>query len=139
MCLGAEDSNPINLAIISFPHPYLNASQSIQSIASHRVPIFSNITVCVSGISSILRRTQINKVVIAHGGTYVAALERPVRITHLLCGDEETDAVQYVEKFNRTGEADPHIQVVWEEWLWDCVEFGGRWGEDRYHIKACCR
>lgn len=98
----------------------------MQSVEAHRLPVFSGVTLCVSGINDIVRRTQINKAVTARGGTYVKALERPVRVTHLLCaGDAETDKMRYADKFNRAGEADPLIQLVWEEWFWDCIEFGG--------------
>lgn len=106
-----------------------------QSISLHLLPIFSSVTLCISGIPDILRRTQINKLLTQNGGTYVKALERPVKVTHLLCsGDvnvntdmgenvEPTDKMHYAEKFNRSGEAD--IKLVWEEWFWDCLEFGG--------------
>jgi hypothetical protein len=97
------------------------------SVAKHRLPVFSGITLCISGVPDIVQRTKINRELTAHGGTYVKALERPVRVTHLLCaGEEETDKMRYAEKFNRAGEADPHIQLVWEEWFWDCLEFGGQ-------------
>lgn len=96
-----------------------------QSVASHRLPVFSGVILCTSGIS-IVHRTKINKLLTAAGGTYVKALERPVRVTHLLCtGDTETDEMRYAQKFNVTGEADPPIQLVWEEWFWDALEFGG--------------
>ncbi|KAJ6530367.1 hypothetical protein DFH09DRAFT_1370743 [Mycena vulgaris] len=99
---------------------------SPQSIAAHRLPVFTGVTLCISGITDIVRRTQINKLITAGGGTYVKALERPVRVTHLLCsGEDETDKMRYADKFNRAGEADPPIQLVWEEWFWDCLEFGG--------------
>ncbi|KAJ7446893.1 hypothetical protein B0H11DRAFT_2083694 [Mycena galericulata] len=107
-----------------------------QSVAAHRLPVFSGVTLCVSGITDIVLRTQINKAVTARGGTYVKALERPVRVTHLLCsGDAETDKMRYAEKFNHAGEAKPPIQLVWEEWFWDCVEFGGRFDEARYQAR----
>jgi DNA replication regulator DPB11 len=32
--------------------------------------------------------------------------------------------MRYADKFNRAGEAS--IQIVWEEWFWDCLEYGGR-------------
>ncbi|KAJ7886140.1 hypothetical protein B0H14DRAFT_3856655 [Mycena olivaceomarginata] len=103
------------------------------SVAKHRLPVFSGITLCISGVPDIVQRTKINRELTAHGGTYVKALERPVRVTHLLCaGEEETDKMRYAEKFNRAGEADPHIQLVWEEWFWDCLEFGGRFEESPY-------
>lgn len=51
-------------------------------------------------------------------------IERPVKVTHLLCsGDDVTDKMKYAEKFNQRGESD--IKLVWEEWFWDCVNFGG--------------
>lgn len=57
-------------------------------------------------------------------GAYLQNLERPVKVTHLLCsGDEETEKMRYAEKFNSRGEAKIHL--VWEEWFWDCLEFGG--------------
>ena len=60
-------------------------------------------------------------------------LERPVRVTHLLCsGEEETDKMVYADKFNKQGEA--NIKMVWEEWFWDCLEFGGRFDEDNYLV-----
>jgi DNA replication regulator DPB11 len=47
-----------------------------------------------------------------------------VRVTHLLCsGDEETEKMHYAQKFNERGEAD--IKLVWEEWFWDSLGFGG--------------
>ncbi|KAJ7449521.1 hypothetical protein FB451DRAFT_1287192 [Mycena latifolia] len=107
-----------------------------QSVAAHRLPIFAGVTLCISGISDIVRRTQINKALTANGGTYVKALERPVRVTHLLCsGEAETDKMRYADKFNRAGEADPPIQLVWEEWFWDCLEYGGRFEEARYQAR----
>jgi hypothetical protein len=107
-------------------HPRSSTLIVAQSVASHRLPVFSGITLCISGITDIVRRTKINKALTSRGGTYVKALERPVRVTHLLCsGEEETDKMRYAEKFNRAGEADPPIQLVWEEWFWDCVEYGG--------------
>lgn len=88
------------------------------------MPIFSGVVLCPSGINDILRRTQINKILTQHQGTYLKNLERPVKVTHLLCsGDEETDKMRYAEKFNSRKEANIHL--VWEEWFWDSYDFGG--------------
>ena len=63
------------------------------------------------------------KFVNENGGTFMK-LERPVRVTHLLCsGDEQTDKMTMAEKFNAKGEA--RIHLVWEEWFWDSLDFGG--------------
>jgi hypothetical protein len=103
-------------------------------MVAHRLPVFSGVTLCISGITDIVLRTQINKALTAAGGSYVKALERPVRVTHLLCaGEAETDKMRYAEKFNRAGEANPPIQLVWDEWFWDCLEYGGA-----YSAFPCC-
>ncbi|KAF9262954.1 hypothetical protein L218DRAFT_372662 [Marasmius fiardii PR-910] len=105
-----------------------------QSLKKYRLPIFSGVVLCLSGIDDIKRRTQINKFVTQYGGTFLKSLERPVRVTHLLCsGEKETDKMHYAEKFNRKGEAD--IKLVWEEWFWDSLEFGGRFDEDKYQVR----
>ena len=95
-----------------------------QCISKHRLPIFSGVMLSLSGIEDVQRRTEINRLVTTHQGTYLKNLERPVRVTHLLCsGDIETEKMKYAEKFNKRKEA--HIHLVWEEWFWDCLEFGG--------------
>ena len=99
----------------------------------HRLPIFLGVAVCPSGID-MAQRTRIHEAVTRHEGVYYNKLERPVRVTHLLCsGEERTDKIKYAEKFNTTGEASIHI--VWEEWFWDCLTFGGRFDESAYSIK----
>src|SRR5882762_4045387 len=108
--------------------PYSDRSQTIEK---YRIPVFSNVTLCISGIADADLRAKINKILRHLGGTYVTAIERPVKVTHLLCsGDGETDKRRYAEKFNKRGEA--QIWLVWEEWFWDSVEFGGRFGEEKY-------
>jgi DNA replication regulator DPB11 len=88
------------------------------------LPIFSDIVLASSGIESTERRLQINKLVTEQKGVYVKNIERPVKVTHLLCsGDEDTEKMKYAKKFNERGEAD--IKLVWEEWFWDCLIFGG--------------
>lgn len=42
--------------------------------------------------------------------------------------------MRYAEKFNKRGEAS--IQLVWEEWFWDSLEFGGRFDERKYQVDA---
>lgn len=91
----------------------------------HRLPIFSDIVLCLSGVQDIALRTKIGKLVTRNQGEYVKAIERPVRVTHLLCsGEEKTEKMIYAEKFNDRKEAD--IKIVWEEWFWDSLEFGGK-------------
>ena len=80
----------------------------------------------LSGIDDVERRTRINRLVTKHGGKYVKIIERPVKVTHLVCGsatEDETEKMKYAEKFNQRGEA--KIRIVWEEWFWDSLDFGG--------------
>ncbi|KAJ3570667.1 hypothetical protein NP233_g4252 [Leucocoprinus birnbaumii] len=104
-----------------------------ESLQAHRLPIFSGVVVCLSGITDVDRRVEINRLVTKNGGTYVKNIERPVKVTHLLCsGDEETEKMRYAEKFNQRKEAVIHL--VWEEWFWDSLDFGGRFDETRYEV-----
>lgn len=90
----------------------------------HRLPIFSELVVAVSGIDDPDREKQINRLVTYNKGIFVKNIERPVKVTHLLCsGDEKTEKMKYAEKFNQKGEA--NIKLVWEEWFWDCIHHGG--------------
>ena len=78
---------------------------------------------------------EINREVTKGGGIYVKQIERPVRVTHLLCAntsDGESEKVRYAEKFNRMGEA--NIQIVWEDWFWDSLRYGGQFDEGGYEV-----
>lgn len=107
---------------------------TLQSIEGHRLPVFSDVVVCVSGIPELERRADIRRIVERQGGAYVKAIERPVRVTHLLCsGDEESDKIRYAEKFIMRGEA--QIHMVWEDWFWDSLKVKGRLEEARYNVR----
>lgn len=78
----------------------------------------------VTGIDDADREKQINRFVTYNKGIFVTNIERPVKVTHLLCsGDEKTEKMKYAERFNLKGEAS--IKSIWEEWFWDCLHFGG--------------
>ncbi|KAI0656497.1 hypothetical protein C8Q70DRAFT_1012254 [Cubamyces menziesii] len=106
-----------------------------ESVKQYRLPPFAGVVLCVSGIEDVNRRMEINREVTKGGGVYVKQIERPVRVTHLLCAntsDGESEKVRYAEKFNRMGEA--NIQIVWEDWFWDSLRFGGRFDEEAYKV-----
>ncbi|VDB87304.1 unnamed protein product, partial [Peniophora sp. CBMAI 1063] len=104
-----------------------------ESIEEHRLPPFTSIILCLSGFTSLDQRTEINRLVTKHGGAYVKELRRPVKVTHLLCtGEEETDKMRYARRFNQAGEA--NIKLVWEEWFFDCIRYGGRFNEEPYSV-----
>ncbi|KAH9902436.1 hypothetical protein C8Q73DRAFT_3906 [Cubamyces lactineus] len=106
-----------------------------ESVKRYRLPPFTGVVLCISGIEDVNRRMEINREVTKGGGIYVKQIERPVRVTHLLCAntsDGESEKVRYAEKFNRMGEA--NIQIVWEDWFWDSLRFGGRFDEEAYKV-----
>jgi DNA replication regulator DPB11 len=91
---------------------------------NYRLPIFSDVVLCISGDMERDVRDNIHDLVVQHGGIATKVLERPVKVTHLLCvGDTVTEKMKYAEKFNARGEA--KVQLVWEEWFWDSLEYGG--------------
>ncbi|KAF8628551.1 hypothetical protein AX15_003819 [Amanita polypyramis BW_CC] len=105
-----------------------------ESIRSHKLPIFSGVVLSFSGITDLKSQSEITRNLKQNDGVYHENLERPVRITHLLCsGGEETDKMHYSRKFNQRGEANIHL--VWEEWFWDSLEFGGRFNEAEYNVQ----
>ncbi|KAK0202902.1 hypothetical protein DFS33DRAFT_940575 [Desarmillaria ectypa] len=105
-----------------------------ESLDKYRLPVFSGVIMSISGITDLERRMQINRLLIQQKGVYAKELTRPVKVTHLLCsGDDETDKMKYAKKFNQSKEADIHL--VWEEWFWDSLEFGGRFDEEMYQIR----
>lgn len=92
----------------------------------HRLPVFAGVILTLSGFEDVAERTKVNRLITQHGGVYVKNIERPVKVTHLLCSsknNEITEKMQYAEKFNSRRES--NIFLVWEEWLWDSLEFGG--------------
>ncbi|KDQ15820.1 hypothetical protein BOTBODRAFT_54318 [Botryobasidium botryosum FD-172 SS1] len=74
------------------------------------------------------------------GGTRVRDLNEDC--THMiLSGDASPDSakVAWARKINEKRKRSkvsplPEIKIVWEEWLWDCIEFCGRWRESPYDI-----
>ncbi|KAI0084130.1 hypothetical protein BDY19DRAFT_973992 [Irpex rosettiformis] len=108
-----------------------------ECIAQHRLPIFNNVTLSLSGIEDEEKKEEIIRRVQEEGGSYVENIKRPVKVTHLLCTssiNDPTDQMRYAAKFNRQREAD--IKMVWLEWFWDCLKVGGRCDEEAYNISS---
>ena len=106
-----------------------------KSIENHRLPPFTGVILCVSGMDDVGRRLEVSRELAAAGGLYVKQITRPVRVTHLICAntcEAETDKVHYANKFNQMGEAS--IRIVWEDWFWDSLKFGGRFDEEAYLV-----
>ena len=73
-----------------------------------------------------LRGSMTGRHVGEEGGAYVKNIERPVKVTHLLCttgANAMTEKMRYAAKFNQHKEANIHL--IWEEWFWDSLKAGG--------------
>lgn len=110
----------------SFSSPFLKSTNI------HRLEIFKTVRLCLTAIDNVQKRKQIRKQLEKNGGTYVDALGKDSQLTHLLCGPDRegnaddkgfTSKMQFVEKYNRS--SDEKVNLVWEDWFWDCLEFKG--------------
>ena len=99
----------------------------MQTIRQHRLPVFTSVSLCITGFEDIQKRQEIQKLVTDNGGEIAQSLDRS--ITHLVCGPDRgedgrgTTKMQHVQKLNSEKKA--NIRMVWEEWVWDCIESGG--------------
>ncbi|KAI0079135.1 hypothetical protein K474DRAFT_1696562, partial [Panus rudis PR-1116 ss-1] len=59
-----------------------------ESVRQHRLLPFDGLTLALTGFASVARRTEIHKLVTQNGGEFVKNIERPVRVTHLICCSE---------------------------------------------------
>lgn len=96
---------------------------------------------------AVERRKQIVAAVNAHGGTYSKDLTRDC--THLISAkptseSKSSEKVQWACKElrdralnrKRGKKVEGHdIKIIYQEWLWDCVAFHGRFDEDKYDAK----
>ena len=68
-------------------------------------------------------RNKIHQLLAKEGGVYLKSLDATA--THLLsCASESSAKMKWARDYNRMHLANP-IRIIWEEWLWDCIEFGG--------------
>ncbi|KIY66758.1 hypothetical protein CYLTODRAFT_491227 [Cylindrobasidium torrendii FP15055 ss-10] len=104
-----------------------------KSLTKYRLPVFTGLVLCISGFEDT-KKSQIRNCIVAQKGECVEQITRPVKVTHLICQNDDAQVEQrrYAEKFNARGEA--NIQLVWEDWLWDCLKFYGRLDEADYII-----
>ena len=81
-------------------------------------------------------RKEIHDILTRNAGVFVKDLkvDRDGQVTHLLCGsargsdvDERgwTQKMRLAESHNAKSSSTVKVALVWEEWFWDCLEFGG--------------
>ena len=99
---------------------------------AHRLPVFTSATISLTGIADLDTRGQLHSLTKASGGQFVKDLGSGSKVTHIVCGEERGEDIdergwskkmQFAERYNATHSK--KIQLVWEEWFWDCLEFGG--------------
>ncbi|KAG8903637.1 hypothetical protein FRB99_002912 [Tulasnella sp. 403] len=118
-----------------------------ESERNYRLPAFTGYSIAITGENNVARRTELGHMINSNGGRYCKNLDQ--KVTHLVvCSppsqdDEpetlETEKIQWARKVNverkKHGvEQDGLIKLVWEEWLWDSVDWKGRWDEVEYRI-----
>lgn len=93
------------------------------------------------------RRKKIVQHVNESGGTYSKDLDRSC--THLISAvlatsdAKSSEKVRWALKENQSREAgrkkarkvDENIKILYEEWIWDCIAFRGRWKEESYDAR----
>ncbi|KAF8311721.1 hypothetical protein DL93DRAFT_2168828 [Clavulina sp. PMI_390] len=137
-----------------------------ETLDGYRLPCFEGLSICVSGENRMEMRHQIARLISDQGGVYLKDLNDTA--THLLIfGDGqslEDDDIQ-TAKFNWAvqrnaglnqlrkirdddirkrrivdDEEPPNdIHIIWSEWFWDCLTFGGRHPECDYIVQATTR
>ncbi|WWC85363.1 uncharacterized protein L201_000226 [Kwoniella dendrophila CBS 6074] len=114
----------------------------------HRLLPFSGLKIAMSGIEPLDRRKQLIKYINQYGGEYSKDLDRTC--THLI-SSKPTNEKRPSEKIKwalrelaeleakrrkgiKTNDED-EMKIIYEEWIWDCVAYNGRWKEDWYDAK----
>ena len=88
------------------------------------MPIFMDIRLCVTGLEDMETRMMLNALLTQHGGVYLNVLDTSA--THLLCSTQTSPKIDWARDYNTNQRPDKRIKMIWEEWFWDCLEFGGK-------------
>ncbi|KAG8881311.1 hypothetical protein FRB98_004423 [Tulasnella sp. 332] len=116
-----------------------------ESERKYRLPAFQGLWIAITGEDDVPRRTSLAKLISFESGRYCKEVNE--RVTHLVVcspvgSDEEVDSekVKWAKGVNaqrRKQGVLPAglIKIVWEEWLWDCKEWQGKWDEAKYRIE----
>ncbi|WWD15806.1 hypothetical protein CI109_100230 [Kwoniella shandongensis] len=114
---------------------------------SHRLLAFEGLRISMSGVEPLDRRKQLIKFITSNGGLYSKDLDR--HCTHLISAKPTSEPRQSekirwalreiaeLEARKRRGvkeDVEP-MKIVYEEWVWDCVHYQGRWKEDAYDAR----
>ncbi|KIR58622.1 DNA replication regulator DPB11 [Cryptococcus bacillisporus CA1873] len=110
---------------------------------NHRLLPFTGFRISMSGIDQMDRRRFLIQLITNNGGDYSKDLDRDC--THLVSAHPTSDKrrsekVKWALRENAENEArrrkgvrdERDILIVYEEWIWDCVAYRGRWPSDKY-------
>nr|XP_018263947.1 uncharacterized protein I303_03824 [Kwoniella dejecticola CBS 10117]OBR86105.1 hypothetical protein I303_03824 [Kwoniella dejecticola CBS 10117] len=114
---------------------------------SHRLLPFTGLKIAMSGIEPLDRRKQLIKYIQSSGGQYSKDLDRSC--THLISAKPTNEPrssekvkwalreIAELEARKRKGVRtdEEEMKIVYEEWVWDCVAYKGRWKEDHYDAR----
>ncbi|WVW83245.1 hypothetical protein I302_105264 [Kwoniella bestiolae CBS 10118] len=117
----------------------------------HRLLPFVGLKIAMSGIEPLDRRKQLIKYIEQYGGKYSKDLDRTC--THLISAKPTNEPrssekvkwalreIAELEARKRKGVRtdEEEMKIVYEEWIWDCVAYNGRWKEDWYDARKARR
>ncbi|OCF35397.1 hypothetical protein I316_02947 [Kwoniella heveanensis BCC8398] len=120
-------------------------------VEDHRLLPFTDLRIAMSGVEPLERRKQLIKYITANGGQYNKDLDRTC--THLISAKPTSEPrssekvkwalreIADLEARKRRGVRtdEEEMKIVYEEWIWDCVAYQGRWKEDYYDARKARR
>ncbi|KAG8965377.1 hypothetical protein FRC00_004533 [Tulasnella sp. 408] len=113
-----------------------------ETIETHRLLPFIGLKIAITGENDVTRRTELAKLIQRHGGSYSKQLNH--NVTHLVvcCKSEsaanESEKVKWARAANmerKKSGVQYLIQLIWEEWLFDSIDWQGKWEEPNYRIE----
>ncbi|KAG8928385.1 hypothetical protein FRC01_006008 [Tulasnella sp. 417] len=113
-----------------------------ETIERHRLPPFMGLKIAITGENDVTRRTELAKLIQRHGGLYSKQLNH--NVTHLVVCCKSDSAANDSEKVKWARGANMDrkksgvqflIQLIWEEWLFDSIDWQGKWEETDYRIE----
>lgn len=121
------------------------------SSANHRLLPFLGLRIAITGMEDLQRRKQLVHWISEAGGTYSKDLDRSC--THLVTAQSTADskgsekvrwalrelADRDVSRRRGRKVSGEDMRIVYEEWVWDCVAFEGRWKEEAYDARKARR
>ncbi|RXK38351.1 hypothetical protein M231_04393 [Tremella mesenterica] len=118
-----------------------------EDLSEWKLKPFAGLRISITGIEPVERRKEIVAYVNSNGGVYSKDLDR--HCTHLISDKmtsdmKSSDKVKWALKEIKSREASRRVgkklkgedmKIVYEDWLWDCIAYEGRWKEEKYDAR----